>query len=423
MALFFTLLSVVLCYFSPAAVAPGLAPYHIQQFILGCAVVITVLTLHMNDTGLRSTQTVLIGAFWFAVVISCLSRGWLRESLAAFVSFGLVVLVFLLVVMNAYSVERISLVCRVISVCALVLALEALVAYYTGFQADTLVLTRVSEDGEVIRRVNGYGILNDPNDFAQFLLVGLAFLGAGWRKGNLLLNLAMVLFPASLLIYTIYLTGSRGAIFGLAAIAFAIVSRRLSRIQSAAFAGFVGCVLVLTKFGRGASLSLHESSAAGRVMAWGSGISQLRSNPLFGVGFGKFVEYNDLTAHNSFVLCFAEVGFFGYFFWLALLVITVLGLEALNRAYAKTTGDEEFARCLAVVRAGLYAFLATAWFLSRTYHETLYIILALGAALICLRRRQTPQADLPMVRWVPLTLVVQVASVLVIYAIIRMRAL
>jgi len=422
MALFLTLLSIALCYFSPADLVPSLAPYHIQQFILGTAVIISLVTFDPNRGGMKSTQSVLLVGFWFAVVISVLVRGFFRGSLNAFLDFGVVVGVFLLIVMNAYSVGRISLFCRVISLCAVVLALEAIVALYTGFQANTLVWGRMSEDGVLVQRVRGFGILNDPNDFAQFLLIGLAFLGISWRKGDPIRNLILVLMPGSILVFAIYLTGSRGAIFGMAAIAFAVVSRRLSLLRSVVLAGVVVAVLVLGRFGGGRDISLHEGSAAGRVTAWGSGISQLRSDPLFGTGYNQFTEYNDLTAHNSFVLCFAETGFFGYFFWLALLITTTVGLEALNKIPVKTPEDADFARCVTTVRAGLYTFLATAWFLSRTYHETLYIILALATVLICLRRKEFPTTDLPMVRWVPLTFVVQVASVILIYGIIRLRA-
>jgi len=116
------------------------------------------------------------------------------------------------------------------------------------------------------------------------------------------------------------LSGSRGAIFDMAAVAFALVSRRMSALRSMALAGVVIAALVLDKFGGGRGLSLHEGNADGRLMAWGSGISQLCSDPLFGTGFRQFTGYADLTAHNSFVRCFADTGFFGYFFWLARLV-------------------------------------------------------------------------------------------------------
>jgi hypothetical protein len=43
--------------------------------------------------------------------------------------------------------------------------------------------------------------------------------------------------------------------------------------------------------------------------------------------------------------------------------------------------------------------------------------------LICLRREQVPEAVMPMVRWVPLTFIFMMGSVLVIYGAIRLRAL
>ena len=414
MALFLTLLSIALCYFSPGEVVPTLAPFHIQQFILGSAVLISFIVFNMRRGGLLAPQTVLMVAFWFAVVMSVLARGWFRGSLGAFLQFGVVVCVYFLVVLNAFSVKRIRIFCRVISLCALVMAIEGILAYYTGsFNAEKLVIKG---------RLGGYGILNDANDFAQFLLIGLAFLGISWRRYDVPGNLLKVLIPASVLMFAIFLTGSRGAMFGLAAIVFVLLSTRLGRTGTVIGTGLVFAVMLAAQFGGGRDISLHEGSASGRVTAWGSGISQLKTDPLFGVGFGQFTEYSDLTAHNSFVLCFAEVGFFGYFFWLALLITTVWGLETLAKVPVETPEDEDFTRCVTSVRSALYAFLSTAWFLSRTYHETLYIILALAVVLICLRRERVPAAAIPMLRWIPLTFVMMVGSVLVIYGTIRLRA-
>jgi O-antigen ligase len=412
MALFLTLLSIALCYFSPAELVPTLAPYHIQQFIIGLAVVVSLFVFNPARGGMKSQQTALLMVFWFAVVMSVLSRGWLRPSLSAFLAFGLVVCIYSLVSLNAFSVARIKIFCRVISLCAMVMAVEGILAYFAGFQAEKLMIAD---------RVRGYGVLNDPNDFAQFLLIGLAFLGLSWKKYHLLGNFVTVLLPASVLIFAIYLTGSRGAIFGLAALVFVAASTRMGKGKAFLIAGVIFALLVVGKFGGGRDISLHEGSAGGRVVAWGSGISQLKTNPLFGVGFQQFEEYNDLTAHNSFVLCFAELGFFGYFFWLALLVTTATGLEALAKIPVKTPEDADFSKCVTVVRAALYTFLATSWFLSRTYHETLYIILGLAAVLISMRRNEIPSPVMPMVRWVPIAFVGMVTSVLVIYGTIRFR--
>ena len=181
-------------------------------------------------------------------------------------------------------------------------------------------------------------------------------------------------------------------------------------------------LLLGMQFGGGRDISLSEGSAAGRVVAWGAGISMLRGHPVFGVGYNEFTEYNDLTAHNSFVLCFAELGFFGYFFFLALIVVTVAGLQRLAAFQESKPDDPAFGATLKAVRAAFYAFLVTAWFLSRTYTVTLYVLLALGASLIQMRPTETLEDPFPVRLWLPIVLVGQVASIVLIYITIRIRS-
>jgi len=422
MAVFLTVLSIVLCYFSPADLFPSLSQYHLQRLILAPAALASIGVLNSRRAW-HWPQYVLMLGLWFAVVMSKLSRfrvGWAWD---AFFTFGVVVCLYFLVSVNACSLPRIAIFCRVLAGCAVVMAVLSIFAYYTGYRAEDLIYSRLGPDGlEQTRRVTGQGILHDPNDFAQFLVVGMAFLGLSWSKTNPIKNILMVFMPASILIFAVYLTFSRGAIFGIVAIAFVLVSRSVGMVKSLIACGVLFAILLAANFGGGRDISIREGSAAGRIVAWGSGIGQLKQDPLFGVGFGQFTDYNDLTAHNSFVLCFAELGFFGYFFWVALLLVTVLGLEALARMPRNNEEDAEFARYVAVIRAALYAFIATAWFLSRTYTETLYIIVALAGGLLYLRQKEVPAAALPMLRWVPLTFCVQVVSIILIYLTVRLRS-
>jgi O-antigen ligase len=77
-----------------------------------------------------------------------------------------------------------------------------------------------------------------------------------------------------------------------------------------------------------------DGSTFGRLMAWGAGFSYTLRHPFFGAGFGRFMDINDLAAHNSFVQCFSELGFFGYFFWLALIYVSLSALRALTNIEA-----------------------------------------------------------------------------------------
>jgi len=423
MALILTLISIVLAYFSPADVMPSLAPYHIQQIILLPALGASLISMNMRRAGLPWPQYVLLVGFWFAVVMSVLSKFWLRNSLNAFLIAGLLVCIYFLVFLNAFTLARIQVLCLVVTLCAAAMALQGIFAYHAGYMGDKLLNMKVEEGFVLYKRVCGLGVLHDPNDFAQFLLVGLTFLGLFWKKGNAVGSIILLGLPASILIYAMYLTFSRGVLFGMAVVAFVTVSRRIGALPSAMLACVLFGLMLVMNFGGGREISIHESSAAGRIVAWGAGIAQLKHFPVFGAGFGQFTEYNDLTAHNSFVLCFAELGLFGYFFWLSLILVTVWGLEGLTKIPVKTADDVRFARCATTIRAALYGFLATAWFLSRTYTETLYILLALAAVLIHMRREAYPWLSISMRRWAPVTIALQAVSVVVFYLTVRLRSL
>ena len=147
----------------------------------------------------------------------------------------------------------------------------------------------------------------------------------------------------------------------------------------------------------------------------------LRSNPLFGVGYGNFTEHFQLTAHNSFVLCFSELGLIGYFFWVGLIVLV---FRELTQAAALSAPDSEEKRWAVLLRLSLLGFLTCAWFLSRTYQPTLYILLAIGiSAAHCARSALETGAKEPppAVRWPLATAQVMFASIFIVYLIVRFQ--
>ena len=92
----------------------------------------------------------------------------------------------------------------------------------------------------------------------------------------------------------------------------------------------IGVLMMLPS--RLSELDAGESSAAGRVDAWYSGLEMFLQSPLFGIGPGLFADNNaNLTAHNSFVLVMAEMGLVGYTIWLAFVVTVGISLRWLQR--------------------------------------------------------------------------------------------
>ena len=421
MPLVLILISLSLCYFSPGEVFPTLAPYHIQQVILLSAALASIPGVVMRGGRLPSPHYLIMIGLWFAVAASLLARFWVRSSFEAFLEFGFMVLIYFLVLVNAFTPKRVQLMCAVFVVCGLAMCIQGIMAYHFGYQDEKLL--HISMEGPfVVKRIRAFGILNDANDLAQFLLMAMAMQGVFWKRAHTIRNVALLIGPTMLFMYAIYLTGSRGAMIGLAVIVFVLASTRLGKVQSVLTAGLMFVLMVVGNFGAGRDISLREGSAGGRVVAWGAGISFLRSNPFFGLGYAQFAEVNILTAHNSFVLAFSELGLVGYFFWLALIVAAILGLQRISQAPLNTEADYDLRRVVTTMRTSLYCFLATSWFLSRTYTITLYVLLALAAALIHYHHQLYPEAEAPTKRWVAITVASQIASVVLIYATIRARS-
>ena len=268
----------------------------------------------------------------------------------------------------------------------LVIAVQGIAAYHFGYRSDVLVLHEGShddddaasdadpppDDGIHIQRIRSVGFLNDPNDLAQALLLSLPLLMATWRRGRFALNFSLVLIPAAILLYATYLTFSRGALIALAVIVVMVAKERWGSLAASISAGGDGAPCAGFQIDAGRGYSTSEASAAGRIDAWSLGLQLLRQHPLAGVGFNQFLEFNDLTAHNSYVLCFAELGVVRLLsLWMALIVVSA---RQLNRLMAGSE-DAEFVLWTSAVQKSFFAFLASAFFLSRTYSPSLYILL------------------------------------------------
>jgi hypothetical protein len=63
----------------------------------------------------------------------------------------------------------------------------------------------------------------------------------------------------------------------------------------------------------------------------------------------------------------------------------------------------------------------TSWFLSRTYNLTLYVLLAMAAAVIGQYHQKNPSTVVSAERWMAATLASQAASIILTYVTIRLR--
>ena len=310
---------------------------------------------------------------------------------------------------------------------------------------------------------------NDPNDFAQILIVALPLLFIAWEPRRTVRNCLLVLVPAAALIWAIFLTHSRGALVGLAVVALFAVRGKLGTTGAAIVTGLLVLGLLAVDFTGGRQISAGEG--ADRLEAWATGLELFKRAPLFGIGFGGFTDFNEITAHNSFVLCLAELGFAGSIVWVAMLVSTMLGLNriiagnenaesasdkaleagefeeaevhqmtlraavgadvtdnvavipAIETEILEQTGlDSEslgFANWAVNVRLALIGFITTGWFLSRSYAPTLYLVIGLATALIALGPEEADPTQ--KWQWTQVSFVVEIAAIVLIYILVRFR--
>jgi O-antigen ligase len=124
-----------------------------------------------------------------------------------------------------------------------------------------------------------------------------------------------------------------------------------------------------------------EEYAAGRVDAWYTALQMFQQRPFTGVGFGLFTEYNDLTAHNSWLLVLAELGLPGYVLWYCAIALSMQQLWRIAHAdgqpldtsvqnLSAVADDRLFATALFYSGVGI---LVTAFFLSRSYSVLLFL--------------------------------------------------
>jgi O-antigen ligase len=157
-------------------------------------------------------------------------------------------------------------------------------------------------------------------------------------------------------------------------------------------------VLLGGRSGEEASTSTME-----RIDCWSEALSMWRSHPLLGVGLGQFGEYHYLTAHNSYLLALAELGFPGMVLFSTIVYLSVkipvLALRRTAPSGAETV--RPWATALLAAFAGLGVGM---FFLSFAYHYVLWIYLGLSGALYSAIRTHDPAFRVPF-RWTELAVV------------------
>jgi hypothetical protein len=226
-------------------------------------------------------------------------------------------------------------------------------------------------------RVRYLGVLQDPNEMALAICVGLPFAIAFFEQKKSRTRTVLLIATFALVAVCTVFTQSRGGQMVFLAVLGAYFLKRFG--WKGAFAGILLAAPILLLGGRGGDEA--DASSKERLECWYAGMSMFKTHPFAGVGLKQFTEHHVLTAHNSYVLAAAELGLPGFFFFSVVLYLSAkIPLTALFKYEA--VPEARIARSWSMALVAAFAGLILGiFFLSFCYHYVLWIYIGLSGAL------------------------------------------
>jgi hypothetical protein len=391
------LIYVAIIYIRPGEIIPGWIGFPFLQVAAGAALVSAVFSILLRPRRvLELPNDWCFLGFFAAAILSNPAWGWFGGGAEAFRKLQPLLWFYLLIRLAVTTQRQLRFLMGFVVVLTLFQAGNGILQYYTGTglggsTAHVRVLTAeerlaagepTEEEPEEIRRVRGTGIFGDPNDLAMSLVLVIPFLVSGIvGAGVNPFRRAFSLTALGALGATLILTQSRGGMVGAAALMAAYASKRVGKVAAALALVLVMAVALAAGPSRLQAIDSSESSAQGRIQAWAEGLAMLRSSPILGVGYGRFIEFHSLVAHNSFVHTYAETGLIGGFFFIGVFYWFFVG----NGAGRNVSGAATSRLALDLWASGV-GVTVCAMFLSRQYSPVLFVPLVMGAARVSVER-------------------------------------
>jgi len=375
--------------------------------LLDIVVVVAALTMliEFNERSLkfprRAPQVFLLGGLWFAAIMSHVAHTYLAGVMWTIVPvFKFCFFTFLLFACLDRP-RRLRTISMLFVAMSCMMAVHALLQETTGAGFMGLPPIRIPAIGENAPYTRSYffGIFGDPNDLAQIMATSIPFAFAlTWRRSfiGLLLGGAITV----LLVKAILATHSRGGMVALLTVAGVLFVLTLPPrwLIWGLFAILLGA-MVMFPFSGG----ILDESAHDRVVFWGQANWAFKRNPIFGVGFNMITDFieRDRAIHNAFVECYAEIGFFGYWFWFALLQLGIVGAY---RTRMLLTGVKDLRarwlrRFAGLSIAALMGYSASSYFLTRAFVYPILFLFALLGAVPLVAQHYLPEGHPPLIEF------------------------
>jgi O-antigen ligase len=337
-------------------------------------------------------------AFVLLLVWLTLSIGWAADRAAAWaeiVAWYFAGAAFLLVSTVATTPARVRLV-------ALAFVAGALASIVIGLTGTGLSTTANAID--LATRARFSGGAGDPNYLAAGLIAAIALAAGLLPSARDPLARLGLLVAVLALAFGLAATESRGGLIAaVLAAAAALVLARERRAETAAFGIFAIAAVTIFLLLSPASwqrITTFDAGGTGRTELWRVALRMARDHPIEGVGIRGFehdaktyvlrpgsltyvkkIAERPSVAHNVYLQQLAETGIVGL---LLLLVVCAACLTASHVAAGRfrASGDRATATLARATTVAMIGLLAASTFISNGPDKRLWIVLALGPALL-----------------------------------------
>ncbi len=396
------LLATAVLFLRPQDYIPEAAtlPLYLAVLSLATLVAVGAILPQASPAALRRRPiTVCVCGLLVAAVLSHLSHGFLWGVRKAGTDFALILAYYFLAVAVLNTPQRLQRLLTSLAVFAVIISTLALLQYHGAITLpeQTVVQQReMDETGEeniVIPRLCGTGLFNDPNDLCLLLIIGLGVGAYHLTNPNAGLIRLAWLGPLALFMYALALTQSRGGLLAFLVAVFVLFHARFGTLKAAALAGLALPVLMACFAGRQTSFTAGTEAGMDRIDLWREAMVLFKESPIFGIGYSLFEDHAHLVAHNSYVHCYAEMGFFGGTLFLGAFLVALLTLYRLGQPGAMTTAptaNPSLARLRPYLLAIMAGYATGMMFLSRAYIPPTYLVLAVTTAYASLAGKAPP---------------------------------
>jgi len=429
MGLILTLIYFLYMYVSPATWIPWLTTITVQPIVAALASLCTIPRFLTRSTFKASPPLILFAAFCAFTAISPVFHGWFGGVAESFYAIVIPAFFLFLIPLNVDTSARRKIVVLALFCSMLGLSLAGIRDYRLAPEESKFVMLQgvdvddeaaATEDLPTLYRLKAQGLIDDPNDFAQMLLitVSLSFI---WWSRNWLTNVLFVLLPASILLYAVYLTHSRGALVAIVVMVAVAFRRRFRLLGSVTLAAAVAIALLLSRFTGGREIGM--SGGADRLEIWSDGWELFKQSPLYGHGLGSFGDTMNIAPHNSVILVAVELGLIGLVVWVSIFVLSFAQLNRIVTPSDDTPPDPTLRQHAVCLETALAAFLATSWFLSRAFYPPSFVLVGLVGGLVYQESVRRPGAVLipPWKTCIILSLAASAAALAMLYVMLRLQ--